>query len=146
MSTTRTLSDLLIDAATPYGRLIERSRFHRELQTRLEGILGADMAAHFYIQNLRDGVLILQTEASSWAARLRFQLPALLKQLRATPGLQQLRDIQIRIAQHERPRVNTPRRAHMSREAAAVLASAAEATQDPQLRDALMRLARKGDV
>ncbi len=145
MSTTRALSDLLRDTGNPYGRLIERSRFHKELQIRLEAILGADIATHYHIQNLRDGILVLQTEASLWVARLRFELPRVLKQLRATPGLQQLRDIQIRVSPIEQPAAIRPRRAHLSKEAADILASAASVTQDPQLREALLRLARKAN-
>lgn len=143
MSTVRTLSNLLSDANSQFGRLLERSRLHRSLQMRLESLLGAEIAAHYRVQNLREGTLILQADASSWAARLRFELPRLLERLRATPGLQQLRDIQIRVAVPDQPRPKSSRRARLSEEAAAVLESAADATQDAQLRDALRRLARK---
>lgn len=144
MSPARTLSHLLRDANSPYSQLVERSRLHRELQSHLESILGPDISGHFAIQNLREGILILRADASSWAARLRFELPKLLERLRTTQGLQQLRDIQIRVATPEQPRSKPPRRARLSREAAGVLESAAAATQDQQLRDALLRLARKG--
>ena len=145
MPPTRTLSDLLRDANSSYGRLIERSRLHRELQSHLESILGPDISSHYRIQNLREGILILQADASSWAARLRFELPRLLERLRSIHGLQQLREIQIRIAVADHPRSNSSRRARMSKQAATVLENAAEVTPYPQLRDALRRLARKGD-
>jgi hypothetical protein len=144
LSPARTLSSLL-NANGPYGRLVERSRLHRDLQSRLESILGPEIAGHYRIQNLRDGVLILQADASSWAARLRYELPRLLERLRATQGLQQLRDVQVRVTVPDQPRPKTQRRARLSREAATVLESAAAATQDPQLRDALQRLARRGN-
>ena len=145
MSTTRTLSNLLRDANSPYCGLIERSRFHRDLQLRLESILVSDMAGRYRIQNLREGILILQTDSSSWAARLRFELPKLLERLRATQGLQQLREVQVRVTPPDHPRSNTSRRALLSREASAILESAAASIQDPQLRDAFRRLARKGN-
>lgn len=145
MTPTRTLSDLLRDANGPYGRLVERSRLHKDLQLRLESILGLDAASHCRIQNLRDGVLVLQADASSWAARLRYELPRLLERLRATPGLQHLRDIQIRVAVPDRPVSKPSKRARLSKEAGAILESAATAIQDPQLREALQRLARKGN-
>lgn len=146
MSPARTLSHLLRDANSPYGRLIERSRLHIDLQARLESLLAPGTIGHYRVQNLREGILILQADSPSWASRLRFELPRLLEQLRAMPGLQQLRDIQIRVATASQPRPMPLRRAHLSQQAAAVLESAADATQDPQLREALRRLARKGSA
>lgn len=144
MSTTRTLSSLLRDADGPSGQLFARTRLHRELQSCLESILGPDLASHYRIQNLRHGILVLQADAPSWAARLRFEQPRLLQRLKDVPALQQLRDLQIRVAPPEQPRPRAVRRAQLSREAAAVLDSAASATADPQLRAALQRLANRG--
>lgn len=144
MSNTRTLSSLLTDPHGPYGSLIERSRLYHNLDTRLAAILGPELSSHCRIQNLREGCLQLQTDAPSWAARLRFELPRLLEQLRTIPALQQLRDIRIRVVPPEAPRAVPARRAKLSRTAASILEHAADAVTDPELRDALRRLARQG--
>ncbi len=144
MSNTRTLASLLTDPQGPYGKLIERSRLYHKLHAQLETHLGRDIAAHCRIQNLREGLLLLQVDAPSWAARLRFELPRLLVRLRATPELSQLRDIRVRVVPNEPPRAHSSRRAQLSDKAAAVLDEAADGTSDPQLRNALRRLARQG--
>ncbi|HEY0722341.1 MAG TPA: DUF721 domain-containing protein [Gammaproteobacteria bacterium] len=144
MSNTRTLSSLLTDPHGPYGKLIERSRLYHNLHTQLESFLGRDIASHCRIQNLREGILLLQADAPSWAARLRFALPRLLEQLRTTPELGRLHEIRVRVVPTEPPRPAKSRRAKLSSAAAAILDNAAAGTPDPQLRDALRRLALRG--
>ncbi|HEY0634530.1 MAG TPA: DUF721 domain-containing protein [Gammaproteobacteria bacterium] len=144
MSKSRTVASLFSDPNGPYGKLIERSRLYHTLHTRLESVLGQEIASHYRIQNLREGLLLLQADAPSWASRLRFELPRLLDQLRASPELRLLRDIRVRVVPPEVPRAPRVRRAKLSSKAASVLEGAADATEDPQLRDALRRLARRG--
>jgi hypothetical protein len=134
---------LITSLLNPCEQLLQHSRLLLRLQAQLDALIEPGLAGHYRIQNLRDGSLFLQTDAPVWATRLRYILPSLLERLRAVPGLEQLRDIQFSVsAPPPSNRHTVSRAAQLSPAAAQLLRDTADAIADPQLQQALRRLAR----
>jgi hypothetical protein len=143
MSTPRPVNNLLNAGDGTIGRLMERARWLDELTDELRRHLNPSVAAHCRIANLRSGVLVLQTDSPAWATRLRYHIP-MLRETLLDQGLGQIRDVRVKVAPAEKaPRSSSPRKARLSARTAEVLLHAAEASDDPALRDALARLARR---
>ncbi len=133
-------SGILAAAALP---ILERARKLQRLEQVVLQLLPKNLSAHCKVQNLKSEILILTTTSPAWAARLRFAVPDLIKQLECQISLT-LRAIQIKIEpetyelqpvkQHQ-PRLSTA--------SGNLLAQAADSVNHPALREALYRLAAK---
>lgn len=137
MSTAHPLSALLSRSS----HLLEHARLLGRLQKQLESLLPADLSAHCRVQNLRNGSLFLQADGPVWANRLRYQLPALQQQLTRLVKQEPLRDIRVAVVPAQAAPHPLKRRATISSESAQLLQETANSTADPQLREALQRLA-----
>ena len=122
---------------------LERARKLRRLEQAVRGLLPQDVAAHCSVMNLKSETLVLCTPSSAWAARLRFTVPGLLKQLKNQFALT-VRDIQIRV-QPETQEIQSIRRQKpkMTAASGSLLEQTARAVDHSALRDALYRLAAK---
>lgn len=139
MSTTRPLSTLLSHS----NHLLEHARHLARLQKLLERELPADLSRHCRVQNLRGGILFIQTDGSAWANRLRYLLPALQQKLHLPGEALPLRDIQVAVVPVQAAPPVPKRPAKLTAATAQLLEESAAATDDPQLRAALQRLASR---
>lgn len=73
------LKDLL--AGRSLAGLAERAAATDRLARRIQGLLPAELAAHVTGANIRDRRLIILVDSPAWASRLRFEAPALRRQL-----------------------------------------------------------------
>lgn len=123
------------------GRLAAETGRLRDWQRALQRALPAEAAGHWQLASLDHRALVLQVDGGEWASRLRYQRGHLLEcaasLLGQRPGRLQLR-VQPPAARRSRPAGR-----HLPVEAAASLEAAARATEDPRLREALRRLARR---
>lgn len=120
-----------------------KARQLTDLTRRIRDCLPAELAGHCRVIALRDGCLRLATESPAWAARLRFQAPRLIRQLRQR-GAVTLHVVQVQIAPAVAPRPLASRKPRMTAENARLLEQTARAIEDPGLARALARLARRG--
>lgn len=120
-----------------------KARQLADLSSRVQSCLPAELAGHCRVIGLRDGCLRLATETPAWAARLRFQAPRLVQQLRQR-GAVTLHTVQVQISPAAAPRGVAARKPRMSAENARLLEQTARSIEDPGLARALARLARRG--
>lgn len=120
-----------------------KARQLTDLTQRIRACLPADLADHCRVIGLREGCLRLAAESPAWAARLRFQAPRLVQQLRQR-GAATLHTVQVQIAPAAAPRTPPSRKPRMTAENARLLEQTARAIEDPGLARALTRLARRG--
>jgi hypothetical protein len=114
----------------------KQSRMLAEVRDRLP----AELAGHVVSARSNPPELILFSDNSAWAARLRFQAPQLLADLRrAMPSLASVR---VKILQPERLPRDPAASASLSESAGRAIREAGEYIADPALREALLRLAR----
>ena len=95
--------------------------------------------------NVDRNTLILQTESSAWASRLRYLAPAILEKLASRLGWTHVTQTKVLVRPPLPPdRCPSVQPAHMSPDSASLLREVAENTEDPALREALLRLSRRG--
>lgn len=140
MDKPNSLTELLQNDDFPAGEILKRGRFLKRLNHLIQNLLDDDLKIHCQVGNIRDGLLILYTDSTAWASRLRYQGPALLKQLQQHKGLASLQQIEIRVQPREEKESIT-RKVKLSGEASSCLQSCAEGITDSGLKQALERLA-----
>lgn len=143
MSKPRAIFELLTNQFPgEFEQTIQRSKQLLQVSHRLQSRLDTELASHCQLLNLRDGMAIIACDSTAWATRMRYQIPTLLEALRQLSGLENLRDIQLRV----QPVTLTPQqpkfRAVLSSHGAYCLQQCANTINDPALRNALERLAK----
>ncbi len=123
------------------GDLLDTLRQQQRLLSQVRAQLPAPLDAHCLAAQCSKHRLVLYSDSSIWANRLRFELPALLERLRQQ-GME-LDDWQIRIQPPPRKAVgrDQPR---LSTAASRQLDQLAEHIDNSELSQALQRLARRG--
>jgi hypothetical protein len=129
-----------------YAYLVTRARTLMELEALLHELLPAPMNEHCRVLAIRDETLILATSSPVWAARLRFHVPLLVKQLSSHQSVK-LRTVRVRVRPPEKVSPPPRRRAAIrpGKAGAAALQRAAQSISDPELKTALLRLANRQD-
>ncbi len=126
---------------------------HARHLERLNRVLGEHLdpmlAQHCQLANIRADTAVLQADSPVWAAKLRYQIPAILELLNAADFIAELTHsrlthIQLRVQpvyQHYTgPTLSGP---YLSSRSAELLRSVADTTPDPRLKRALSRLSRR---
>jgi len=107
-------------------------------------LVGQELARHSRPLALSGQSLVVQVESPVWAAAIRQRHRTLLAQLREQEGMQQINEIRVRVSPTPvpvGPSGNSRRPASpVSTAATEAIALTAAATEDPALKEALMRL------
>lgn len=114
------------------------------IAAELERILPPQLKHSCQVAGFKDCTLLLCSANQAWATKLRFQLPQILSQLRAAgfPWLAQIRLSPIQAkAEPPKPVRSQPVKA-VSAHSCEQLRQLAEQTPEPELKAALLRLAR----
>jgi len=133
-------SRILAAAALP---ILERVRKLQRLEQAVLQLLPENLSAHCKVQNLKSEILVLATTSPAWAARLRFAVPDLIKQIECQLSLT-IRTIQIKI-EPETTEFQPLKRQQpkLSLASGTLLAQTANSVNHPALQEALYRLAAK---
>ncbi len=127
------------------SRLLAQARALGELDALLDRLIPPPLNEHCRVLSLRDSTLVLAADSPVWAARLRFQTPPLVKQLRNQQAVK-VRTVQVRVRPPDTPQVveiNLPGPRRLSARNADTLRQTACSVSDPGLKAALMRLASR---
>jgi len=148
VSTSKTfqpLTTLLCNENSGLSRLLQRARQLQQLTDALAAILPQPVHGHCRVGNVSGDTLVLVTDSPAWSTRLRFHTPAILEHLKETHGLA-LHGVRIRVHPPELPRQikRVARNPTLGSESAALLRQTAQGISDPDLKQALLRLARHG--
>ena len=142
-SSGKSLADIL--AATNNGLQPLFIHAHR-LQTvnrALRGALGEPLGPHVSVSNIRTDTAIIAADSPAWLTQLKYLAPTVLHILQEQKGFESLRKVQFKVQPASQSTEDTrpPRQASLSPSGASILNSAAEGIQDPDLAEALRRLA-----
>jgi len=139
----RPVAKILARQNSDLNSLLEHAKYLQQLTQALRDSLDTRLAAHVTVANLREQTAVITTDTPVWLTRLRYQAPTILHLLKTLPGLQKLQKVQFKIQPVSlSPPPAPPRRAKLSTTSAHFLKSAALGTEDPELAEALYRLAR----
>lgn len=123
--------------------LVQAERLQKATRT-LHAQLPPPLEQHCKVANIKGELVVLHADSSAWAAKLRFHVAGILQQLRKQPGLGALQAIRIKVSPLSEALPPAPaERLTLSEYAATVLKSAARATEYPNLRAVLFRLAER---
>ncbi|MCS3902261.1 hypothetical protein J2T55_000253 [Methylohalomonas lacus] len=125
-------------------RIVSHAKTLQRLQAQLEKHLPPALAENCQVAACADGVLTLYTKSPAWAAKLRFQTAALLKIFQDDTTLGAIDTIRVkaRPPANNSPDALTEHRSQgLSDATSALLRQVAESTDDPDLRQTLLRLA-----
>ena len=95
------VADLLAERnrpRNPLERLVKRASVHGAWTDQLRAVLPPRLAPHCRVGDLRGGRLTIHVSASSWATRLRLELPKVEPALTALEDFAGVREIRIRTA------------------------------------------------
>lgn len=137
---TRLVGDLLQQGPT-LKQLLARSKQQAQLLERVRTLLPAPLQGHCTAAILKQNQLLLYTDASAWASRLRYLSRDLTRRL-GKQGMG-INKVTVRVMLNARPARTEPRPGRrLSAENAALLDQTAEGIADPKLSSALRRLSR----
>lgn len=127
------------------SRLLSRARALRKLDAIVYNLIPSPLNDHCCILSLRADILTLAADSPVWAARLRFHTTQLVKQLSSDQTVN-LRTVRVRVRPPERPPVgrSASSKPLISRKNSHTLKQGARKVTDPELKAALVRLARRG--
>jgi hypothetical protein len=123
--------------------MLDRAQKLKRLEQAILGLLPENLAGHCKVVNLKNETLILATTSSAWATRLRFAGPELLKQLRCQFPVN-LKSLRIQVQPEVTEGSPAPRpKPKLSMHSGDLLVQTAKTIDDPDLKEALYRLATK---
>lgn len=107
--------------------------------------VGSTLASHVHPIRYTGGKLVLRASSAVWVSKVRHGHEALIRTLRAVPFFQDLIGIEVRAQPLDRGLRRDPQRVRreLSPPTRRLLESVAEHTTDPDMRAALLRLARR---
>lgn len=127
--------------------LLQRVAHNKQLTSILQANLPLPLASYCQSGELSNNRLTIITTSPVWAAKLRYLLPGLLKQLQTHKTFSQVTEINVKISTHTTSTEDKPkprRVVSMSPHSAEVLQQTANAIEDKALRESLLRLSLHG--
>ena len=141
---------------TKLGAIVSQNSLLRQLfreagnqqgvSERVSQAIDPSLRDHVRFALLRDETLILIADTSAWAARLRFDVANIKRRFATLPDFPRVTNIRVKVAAAVPVTALPQRRAQaISESVARDVEVQAETIEDPELREAMLRLARHRD-
>ncbi len=122
-------------------KLLDISRSISSMTDRVRTMISGPESQHVQSVTPSKSGVIVWTDSPTWASRLRFHVPALTHRLKQCDGFAGVEHVAIRVLPAEAPQPEAKRQVAMSMQSAETLWVCANHVSDPELSDALRRLA-----
>jgi hypothetical protein len=135
--------DAIVTQNSILRQLFRQAATHRKLDLHIKHLLEEPLRGHIQLAVIRKDTLILTADSSAWAAKLRYQVPELRRQIAENSAFPDIQTIRVTVAKSDasRQRVKYAPLRPLTKATATELNRQAEALEDPALREALLRLA-----
>lgn len=129
------------------NRLVQVASLREAWTAQLRALLPAELGAQCQVASLQGTLLGIHAQNAAWATRLRFLAPALLPELNRLADFATVREIRIRVSPTltDAPEPSAPLN-HGQPPNASCLMDLANTLDYGELREAVLRLARQGDL
>lgn len=126
-------------------KLFRHAAEHHSASSRVKSLLAGPLSSHIQLVVIRDETLVLTADSSAWAAKMRYQVPDLYKQMAKISEFSEIQTIRVKVSKSSQADQQPASRkaVPMSALAAAELQQRASSVDDPALKDALLRLASR---
>ncbi len=108
----------------------------------LTQILPQPLHEHCQVANINNRVITISTDNAVWATQLRYQHQTITKALQASPNFKQIEFVKIRLSPPKTQKVKPCRTPLMSATVSDTINASANSVTNPQLKEALLRLAK----
>jgi hypothetical protein len=138
------ISDLLLDKHYPIAELYKKASSIQQINIQLKKCLDPSLHDHFELANINKDVATILVSSSSWATRLRYNIPAILNALTNQLNLNSIKTIRIKVNKIIPDTTTaTPKKPiPLSQNTAKVLTDVANNFNDPQLRECFLKLSK----
>ena len=97
---------------------------------------------HFTVASLKNNTLLLITDSATWAAKLRFHIPEILKTLNNEPDYSKIKSIRIKVIPENKIQQKHSRSpVYISDNASSILTYMSKTISDPELSKSFLKLA-----
>jgi len=93
----KSFSQIMTNPSNRLYRLLQHSQYLNQLNGWVQANLPAPLNQHCYIANLREQILVVYTDSSVWATRLRYQAPTFLTRWQDDRFLPTILKIEIKV-------------------------------------------------
>jgi len=137
--------ELISDNIDNLSALYKQTLAILSIQNILRSSLGSDLAQHVHVANITPDSIVIFTENQSWATKLRFRIPEIIKITRTHTGFKDLESVRIKVS----PALittsipeNSVITSSLSPKTTRLLTRVAENIDDDALQTALLKLSR----
>ncbi len=143
-----TFVENLTDKENKLSKLVNRAVRIEHIDNKIQKLLDNKLADNCTVINYRHGILVIAAASSAWAAKLRMHCPKLLNTLRDEHKWKRLAAIKIQVSKNfsnlKATKGEDLTERKISSSSAKQIISTADSIIDPQLSQALARLAKHG--
>jgi hypothetical protein len=140
---TLSISELLQDKRYAITDLCKKANSIQIINKKLKTCLDPSLHDHFELANIKTDVAILLVSSSSWATRLRYNIPAILDALNNQLNFTSVKTIRIKVKKTiPDNNVLNKKPIFLSENSAQVLVNVANNFTDPQLRACILKLSK----
>ena len=137
------IGSILKNKKTAVSNLYKKGLAIRELDQKLKKILDSSLSQHVELANIKDDIAILLADNSSWATRLRYNIPTILDAFNNQLNQTAVKTIRIKVKKTiVNPTVTENKSIHISALTAEFLDDSAKNFNDPELRNCLEKISR----
>lgn len=139
----RSISRLLKDKTLPIAELCNKAHSIQEIDQKLKKCLDPSLHHHFQLANIKTDSVIILVNSSTWATRLRYNIPAILNALNNQLDFTSINTVRIKVKTKNSETLTKPRRQiSLSNSSAQILRDVADNFSDPDLRECFIKLSK----
>ena len=97
MNKSRHIGSLIFEDNSSISELYKKAIFYKKLDTKLKKNLNLDIQNHFQLSNIEKNVVTIVVDSSSWATRLRYNIPKILKVMNDQLNFTTIKTIRIKV-------------------------------------------------
>lgn len=140
---TLAISELLQNQRYPIADLCKKANSILKINNELKKCLDPSLQEHFELANIKTDVATLLVCSSTWATRLRYNIPAILNALNNQLNFTSVKTIRIKVKKIIPDNSISKRKPFsLSENSAQFLNDVANNFSDPQLRDCILKLSK----
>ena len=137
------ISELLHDKRYPMADLCKKANSIQEVDHKLKKYLDPSLHNHFELANIKKDSAILLVSSSTWATRLRYNIPAILNALNNQLNFTSIKTVRIKVKTIIPDNITKPNKPmSLSKNSSQLLIDVANNFTDPELRSCILKLSK----
>lgn len=137
------ISKLLKNKNLAIAELCNKAYSIQEIDQNLKQCLDPSLHHHFQLANIKTDSVIILVNSSTWATRLRYNIPAILDALNNQLNFTSIKTVRIKVKTKNSETLTKPKKQiSLSKSSAQMLRDVADNFSDPDIRDCFIKLSK----